>query len=185
VAVTAWQALFDEAHLSRGQKVLIHGAAGNVGSYAVQLAHQAGLQVVATAQSDDMTHVRLLGADMVVDFRTDRFEDKVRDVDAVIDLVGGDVQERSFGVLKSNGVLVSAVSKPDQALAKRHAVSAHFFLVGVTTERLDRIADMISRGGLRSVPVTVMPLASVRQVHEILDGSRPRPKGKIVLQMER
>jgi NADPH:quinone reductase-like Zn-dependent oxidoreductase len=184
VAVTAWQALFDEAHLSRGQRILIHGAAGNVGSYAVQLAHRAGLHVVATAGSDDLAHVRKLGADVVVDFRTGRFEEKERDFDAVIDLVGGDVQERSFRIIKPEGVLVSAVSKPDQALARRHAVRAHFFLVGVTTERLERIATMISKGELRTMPVTTMPLASVHHVHEILDGSRPRPKGKIVLQIE-
>jgi NADPH:quinone reductase-like Zn-dependent oxidoreductase len=92
VAVTAWQALFDEARLSRGQRVLIHGAAGNVGGYAVQFAHRAGLHVVATEQAQDMAGVQSLGADEVIDYRTERLEDKAGAVDAVIDLVGGEAR---------------------------------------------------------------------------------------------
>jgi NADPH:quinone reductase-like Zn-dependent oxidoreductase len=89
VAVTAWQALFDQARATHGQTVLVHGAAGNVGAYVVQLAHQAGLHVIATAAERDLAYVRRLGADEVWDFRATPFEDVVRGVDAVIDLVGG------------------------------------------------------------------------------------------------
>src|SRR5262249_51572769 len=110
IAVTAMQALFEHAGLRSGQSVLIHGAAGNVGAYAAQRAHQAGLHVIATASGKDMAYVRGLGADEVIDFRADHFEDKAGDLDAVIDLVGGETQKRSFAVLKKGGVLVSAVS---------------------------------------------------------------------------
>src|SRR3954463_2137573 len=110
VAVTAWQALFDQAQLRAGQTVVIHGAAGNVGSYAVQLARRAGLQTIATVATDDIPLVRDLGANTVIDYRTQRFEEEVRDADAVIDLVGGQTQNRSFQVLRRGGKLISAVS---------------------------------------------------------------------------
>ena len=100
VAVTAWQALFDHAQLKAGQTVLIHGAAGNVGSYAVQLARHMGVRTIATVAPDDVSFVRNLGADTVIDYRTQRFEEEVRDADAVIDLVGGETQNRSFQVLR-------------------------------------------------------------------------------------
>ena len=134
IAVTAWQGLFDQAQLKAGQTVLIHGAAGNVGAYAVQLARRAGIRTIATAATDDLAFVRELGADMVVDFKTQRFEDVARDVDAVLDLVGGETQKRSFQVLRRGGKLISAVSQPDQDLARSHGVDAAFFLVKVTTD---------------------------------------------------
>jgi NADPH:quinone reductase-like Zn-dependent oxidoreductase len=183
VAVTAQQALFEEAHLTRGQAVLIHGAAGNVGSYAVQLAHRAGLRVIATASAQDKADVQSLGADEVIDYQIERFEDKVGTVDAVLDLVGGEVQARSFSVLKSGGILVSAVAPPDQDLAERHGVDAHFFLVDVTTQRLDQIASLVAAGELRTAIGVVLPLAAARDAHEMLEGARPHPKGKIVLRI--
>jgi NADPH:quinone reductase-like Zn-dependent oxidoreductase len=183
VAVTAQQALFEEAHLTRGQAVLIHGAAGNVGSYAVQLARRAGLRVIATASAQDKADVLSLGADEVIDYRTERFEDKAGSADAVLDLVGGEVQARSFRVLKPGGVLVSAVAPPDQDLARSHGVDAHFFLVEVTTQRLDRIAALVAAGELRTAIGVVLPLAAARDAHEMLEGLRPHPKGKIVLRI--
>lgn len=184
IAVTAWQALFDQAKLERGQHVLIHGAAGNVGTYAVQLAHQAGLRVTATMGSDDVEFVRSLGADMTIDYRATPFETEFRDVDAVIDLVGGDMQARSFTVLKRGGSLISAVSQPDQALAERHGVRAAFFLVAVGTDVLTRIAETIKRRELQARVGTVLPFADARIAHEMLEGARPHPRGKIVLQIE-
>jgi NADPH:quinone reductase-like Zn-dependent oxidoreductase len=181
VAVTAWQALFDQARVTRGQTVLVHGAAGNVGAYVVQLAHRAGLRVVTTAGEMDFGYVRNLGADEVVDFRATRFEDVVRDVDAVIDLVGGDVQARSFAVLKPGGTLISAVTAPDQAIAATRGIRAAFFLVDVTTACLTQIAASIETGALVATVGTVLPLAAARVAHEMLEGQRPRPRGKIVL----
>jgi NADPH:quinone reductase-like Zn-dependent oxidoreductase len=184
VAVTAWQGLFDHARLEVGQTVVIHGAAGNVGAYAVQLARRARLRCIATAGTDDIEYVRALGADKVVDYQTQRFEDEVRDADAVLDLVGGDTQMRSFQVLRRGGKLISTVSKPDQHRAKHHGVTAAFFLVEVTTERLGKIADLIDRGELKIHIGAVLPLADAREAHMMLDGQRPQPKGKIILRVE-
>lgn len=181
IAVTAWQGLFDQAQLKAGQTVLIHGAAGNVGAYAVQFAHRAGLRTIATAAADDHAFVRELGADMLVDFNSQRFEEVARDVDAVFDLVGGETQQRSFQVLRRGGKLISAVSQPDQDLAKSHGVDAAFFLVKVSTQYLTEIAALIDHGDLRTRVGTVMPLADAREAHLMLEGTRPLPKGKIVL----
>lgn len=181
VAVTARQALFDHARLTAGQTVVIHGGAGAVGAYAVQLARHAGLHVIATASAGDAALVRELGADTVIDYRNGRFEDKVRDADAVIDLVGDDTQKRSFKVLRRGGRLISAVSEPDQALARQHGVEAAFFLVKVTTEELTAIAKLIDERKLRIGPSVVLSLADAIQAHRMLEGQQPRPKGKIVL----
>ena len=181
VAVTAWQALFEEAKLAPGASVLIHGAAGSVGAFAVQLARRAQFRVLATARAADIAFVRSLGASDAIAYETDRFEDRARGVDAVIDLVGGDTQRRSFEVLKPGGVLVSAVSEPDREAAARSRVRAGFFLVDVTTDRLMRIADLLADGALSVVVGATLPLASVREAHEMLDGGRRKPRGKIVL----
>jgi NADPH:quinone reductase-like Zn-dependent oxidoreductase len=181
VAVTAWQALFDHARLRAGQRVIIHGAAGNVGAYAVQLARDARLQTIATAATDDISFVRDLGADTVIDYRTQRFEDEVRDVDAVIDLVGGETQNRSFQVLRRGGRLISAVSEPDRKLAEYHGVEASFFLVNVTRRYLTEIARLVDDGKLRTKVGAVLPLAEAREAHLMLERVRPQPKGKIVL----
>ena len=181
VAVTAWQALFEEANLARGQKVLIHGGPGNVGAYAVQFARWAGLHVIATAGPADLDFVHDRGAQQVIDFTAARFEDRASDVDAVIDLVGGEVQQRSFAVLRRGGMLVSAVSPPDQAAAERHGVKARFFLVEVTTERLERVGTMIEAGELTTNVGVVLPLAEARTAHEMLERTRPHPRGKVVL----
>jgi len=181
VAVTAWQALFDHAQLKAGQTVVIHGAAGNVGSYAVQLARHAGVQTVVTASTGDISTVRNLGANTVIDYRTQRFEEEVQNADAVIDLVGGETQERSFQVLRRGGKLISAVSRPDQDLAKRSGVEAAFFLVNVTSEYLTKVARLIDGGKLRTNVGAVLPLADAREAHLMLERVRPQPKGKIVL----
>jgi NADPH:quinone reductase-like Zn-dependent oxidoreductase len=181
IAVTAWQALFDRAQLKAGQTVVIHGAAGNVGSYAVQLARRAGVQTIATVSTDDITLVRNLGANTVIDFRTQRFENEVRDADAVIDLVGGETQNRSFQVLRRGGKLISAVSRPDQHRAESHGVEAAFFLVNVTSQYLAEIARLIDGGELTTSVGAILPLADARQAHLMLERVRPQPKGKIVL----
>ena len=185
IAVTAWQALFEQARVGHGQTVLIHGAAGNVGAYAVQFARQSGAHVIATAGTRDIEIVRALGAHEVIDYKTSRFENVVQGVDIVFDLVGGETQERSFAVLKTGGLLVSAVSKPDQALAERHGVRALFFLVEVTTMHLTRIGEMIDAGELRVNVGEVLPFADARIAHEMLVGVRPHSRGKIVLKLDK
>jgi NADPH:quinone reductase-like Zn-dependent oxidoreductase len=183
IAVTAKQALFSQAGLKQGDTVLIHGAAGNVGAYAVQLARKAGLKVVATGSAEDMEEIKRLGADQVIDHRAARFEEQVSDVDAVIDLVGGETQTRSFAVLKRGGKLISAVSQPDQALATEHGVVAAFFLVAVSTAELDEISAMVDGGFLKTNVGTVLPLSDAITAHEMLEGKRARNKGKMVLKV--
>ncbi|KWV59719.1 quinone oxidoreductase [Rhizobium altiplani] len=181
IAVTAWQALFDQAGLVQGQTVLIHGAAGNVGAFAVQFAKHAGLNSICTASSEDIERVRSLGAGRVIDYKATRFEDEVHDVDAVMDFVGGESQTRSFNVLKRGGTLISAVSKPDQALAERHGVTARFFLVDVSTESLRRISTLLDENALEANVGVKIPFEQARDAHLMLEGQLPRPKGKIVL----
>ncbi|MBO9171794.1 NADP-dependent oxidoreductase [Rhizobium sp. L245/93] len=185
IAVTAKQALFDQAGLKQGNSVLIHGAAGNVGAYAVQLAHKAGIRVIATGSAGDVDEIKSLGADQVIDHRASRFEEQVFEVDAVIDLVGGETQTRSFAVLKKGGKLVSAVSKPDQELASKHGVTAAFFLVAVSTAELNEIAAMVDGGFLKTNVGDVLPLSDAIAAHEMLEGTRARNKGKIILNVLR
>jgi NADPH:quinone reductase-like Zn-dependent oxidoreductase len=184
VAVTAWQALFDYAHLEAGQTVVIHGAAGNVGAFAVQFARRAGLRIVATAAAGDVAFLRDLGATTVIDYKTQRFEEQVRGADAVIDLVGGETQTRSFQVLRRGGKLISAVSSPDQGDAQKHGIEATFFLVNVTSHQLAQITALFDRGELRTQVGAVLPLEDASEAHVMLEHLRPHPKGKIVLAME-
>jgi NADPH:quinone reductase-like Zn-dependent oxidoreductase len=181
IAVTAWQALFDYARLEAGQTVVIHGAAGSVGAFAVQLARRAGVRIIATAAANDVAFLRDLGASTVIDFRAQRFEEQVRDAEAVIDLVGGDTQTRSFQVLRRGGKLISAVSLPDQVIAQSHGVEAKFFLVNVTSRRLAQIAELFDRGELRAHIGAVLPLGDASEAHLMLEHLRFKPKGKIVL----
>ena len=181
VAVTAHQMLFEHGHVEAGQVVLVHGAAGNVGAYAVQLAHRAGAQVIATARSGDIEYVRSLGANQIVDFSTERFEDVISGVDVVLDTVGGDTQERSFKVLKRGGILVSVVSDPDREKAAEFGVKADYFIVDVTTEDLEAIAAMLDAKQLATQVGIVLPLSDARRAHEMLAGTAAHPRGKIVL----
>jgi NADPH:quinone reductase-like Zn-dependent oxidoreductase len=182
VAVTAWQMLFDYAHASVGQKVLIHGAAGNVGAYAVQMARNAGLEVFATAASNDLDYVRQLGAVVAIDYRQTRFEAAVRAVDIVLDLVGGDTLARSVAVLKPSGILVSAVTQPPNEIAAKAGIRAVFFIVDVTTDRLNTIAGLFANKTLVPQVGTVLPLADARAAHQMLAGA-PHARGKIVLKV--
>jgi NADPH:quinone reductase-like Zn-dependent oxidoreductase len=178
--VTAWQMLFDYGHITAGQTVLVHGAAGNVGGYAVQLASQAGLHVVATAAATDLDYVRGLGAERVVDYKKERFEESLNGVDIVLDTVGGETQERSLRVLKPGGILVSVVSPIPEAAQNRYGVRAAYFYADVTTKRLNKITELFDSGKLATNVGTVLPLEQARTAHEML-GGEPHKRGKIVL----
>jgi NADPH:quinone reductase-like Zn-dependent oxidoreductase len=182
VTVTAWQMLFEYAHVTAGQTVLIHGAAGNVGAYAVQLASQAGLYVVATAGSANLDYVRGLGAETVVDYKKERFEESVTGVDVVLDTVGGEIQQRSLRVLKPGGILVSVVSPVPETTQERYGIRATYFYVDVTTARLNRITELFDNGKLVTDVGTVLPLEEARIAHEMLAGA-PHKRGKIVLKV--
>jgi NADPH:quinone reductase-like Zn-dependent oxidoreductase len=178
VAVTAWQMLFDYAHMEPGQTVMIIGAAGNVGAYTVQFAAKAGLHVVVVATKKDTDYVRSLGAEIVLDSQSGSLEDSLPPVDAFMDMVGGEARDRLLGPLKPGGILVSVVS-PDPP-PSRPDVRTVFFYVEVTTERLNTISKLFDSAELRSSVGSVLPLEDVRTAHEMLAGA-PHKRGKIVL----
>jgi len=179
-ALTAHQALFDAADLQAGQTVLIHAAAGGVGSMAVQLAKAHGARVIGTASGPD--HIKLiqdLGCDQAIDYKATRFEDLVHDVDVVLDTVSADSQRRSFGVLKKGGILVALTEEPRQDLALKNGVRATMIGVKPDGRRLADIGKLIDEGKLRPIVQAVFPL---EQAQEALTLSHSRHvAGKIVL----
>jgi NADPH:quinone reductase-like Zn-dependent oxidoreductase len=180
VAVTAWQMLFEYAKAQSGQSVLVLGAAGNVGSYAVQFAAEAGLTVSATASFADVDYVRGLGAALVVDYKTASLADVVPFVDIVLDMVGGSARDASLPRIKPGGILVSIVS--DIAPTPAPNIRGIFFLVEVTSQRLRRLTELFDSGRLRANVGTDLPLEAVRLSHEMLGGA-PHRRGKIVLRV--
>jgi NADPH:quinone reductase-like Zn-dependent oxidoreductase len=182
-AITAWQMLFDHAKVSASQTVVVQGAAGNVGGYAVQLAHWVGARVIAIANSNDAAYLRGLGAAEIIDFENEHFEERVSGADAVIDTVGGEVQRRSFAVIKPGGILVSSVSPPSPELAKRYNVRTAYSIVVVTAEQLETVGALFDRGILKTDLGVILPLDAARTAHEMLAGTVPHPRGKIVLDL--
>jgi NADPH:quinone reductase-like Zn-dependent oxidoreductase len=180
VAVTAWQMLFDYARVTRGQTALIVGAAGNVGAYAVQLASQAGVHVIATAGAAKREYLTKLGAERVVDSKTEPVEESLTDADVVLDLVGGETQHRSLRVLRRGGILVSVVSPVPEPVQERYGVRAAYFYVEVTSARLNEISELFETGRLITNVGTVLPLEEASLAHEMLGGA-PHKHGKIVL----
>jgi len=180
-AVTAWQMLFQLTAVTAGQRVLVHGAAGNVGAWAVQLAHSAGAIVLASVRGSESLEARALGADDVFELSEKSTREHRATVDVVIDTVGGDSQKALYEYLRPGGTLVSAVSEPNAALAQNHAVRAVFFMVNVTTQDLTRIAELLESDRLTVRVGEVLPLEAARRAHEMLEGSRRKGSGKIVL----
>jgi NADPH:quinone reductase-like Zn-dependent oxidoreductase len=183
VACTAWQMLFDYGQTDATKRVLVHGAGGNVGSYAVQMARRVAREVIATAYDHDLDYVKSLGADRVIDAGATRFDALLSDIDVVLDTVGGGVQDRSFAVLKPGGILVSVVSQPDQQKAAERAVRALFFLVEVSAARLEQIGRLFDAGELKTSIGEVLPLVEFRTAHDMLAG-KPHKRGKIVLTVD-
>jgi NADPH:quinone reductase-like Zn-dependent oxidoreductase len=180
-AVTASRALFDTAGLEKGQKVLIHGAAGGVGSFAVQLAKWKGAHVIGTASAKNQAFLRELGVDEPLDYARTRFEDVAHDVDVVLDTIGGETQQRSWKVLQKGGILVSIVAPPSTDEATRHGVRSALISAQVDTSVLNEIAKLIDSGKLKPRVETVLPLAEARKAHEL--GESGHARGKIVLKV--
>jgi len=163
-ALTAWQALIDRASVSKGTRVLIHGAAGSVGSFAVQLARHKKAYVIATASAAHIDCVRELGADEVIDYRTQRFEDIVHDVDVVLDTVGGDTRDRSWGILGKGGQLVTIAADAEQLTQPR--VRDAFFIVAPNREQLIEIARLIDAGIIRPLVGAVFAMEQFQQAYK-------------------
>lgn len=180
-ALTAWQSLFDIGHLERGQRLLIQGAAGGVGTFGVQLAKWKGAFVIGTASERNQQFLRELGADEVIDYNKTPFEDAVHDVDMVFDCVGGEVQQRSLNVIKPGGMLVTIVGAPDHKAAAAKGVRAGGGMARPDAGQLAEIARLVVAGTVKPVVSTVLPLAEARKAHELSEGGHTR--GKIVLKV--
>ena len=178
--VTAWAGLFEAARLEPGQRVLVHGGAGGVGSFVVQLAHWKGAHVIATASAANADFVRSLGADEVVDYAAVRFEDVVSDVDVVYDTVGGEVTGRSWGVLKPGGILVVIAGSPDPAAAEARGVrTSGTNAPAVTSPILQELARLAESGDLRPQVGPTFPLADAAGAHALSETGHGR--GRVVL----
>ncbi|MGH8522763.1 MAG: NADP-dependent oxidoreductase [Gammaproteobacteria bacterium] len=180
-ALTAWQSLFDAGGLSTGQKVLIHAAAGGVGSFAVQLAKWKGAHVIGTASIRNQDVVKNLGADETIDYRTTRFEEVIHEVDVVFDTIGGETQKRSWKVLKKGGILVSIVGPPSAKEATAHGVRQASVFVQPSAAQLTELAKLVDSGKLKAIVETVLPLSEARRAHELSQAGHTR--GKIVLEV--
>ncbi len=196
---TAWQGIFTHGHLEKGQTILVHGGAGAVGAYAVQLASHAGATVIATASGDDEAYLKSIGASRVIDYRESQFEKVLKEkVDLVFDLVGGDTQQRSFLVLKEGGHLVSAVQPVSQEGAARHSVSGAMMRLAPSGELLGRIGRLLEEGTIRPDVATVYALEDAAQAWRDIARNLPgvhgmspsepgvtsrKPHGKIVLRV--
>ena len=180
-AVSAWQAIVEHINLQKGQKVLIHGGAGGIGSFAIQLAKYLGAHVVATASTEEIAYVKDLGADEVIDYKHEKFEEKIHDFDAVFDTVGGDTLVRSFTVLKKGGRLVSMVGQAHPDLEQQHDVKFIAQASKVTAPRLSKISELIEQGVLTVHVDKVFPLDQAPEALEYLKTGHP--KGKVVVQI--
>ncbi len=177
IAVTAWQMLFQYAEAMRGQTVMVVGAAGNVGAYAVQMAVDAGIHVVAIAHLDDERLLHSLGVQTVIDSSEPAFEKDLPQVDAILDTVGGNTFQRCVAALKPGGKLVTSVA------TRPLPAGAVFFYAEVTTARLRTIATLFDAGRIKARVGSVLPLSEARQAQDMLAGAPHKP-GKIVLEIE-
>jgi NADPH:quinone reductase-like Zn-dependent oxidoreductase len=181
-ALAAWRSLFDLGHLQSGQHILIHGGSGGVGHFAVQLAKWKGAYVLATASTKNQQLLRNLGADETIDYTSQNFEDVAHKIDIVLDTIGGETQERSWGVLNKGGVLISLVQPPSEEKAKQLGVRGLMCSVQPDGAQLSKIAKLIDSAKLRPTIDRILPLTEARRAHELSQNSHVN--GKIVLRVK-
>ncbi len=187
VAETAWQAVHTHGNVTSGMKVLIQGGAGAVGAYAVQFAHQAGAFVYATAGTSDIEFVKSMKADVAIDFQTEDFTQIAKDVDLVLDFVGGKTQDKSYKVLKQGGRLVTTVALNSEDEAKEHCVIATAMRIQQSGKDLEIITRLINEGKITTDVASVYPLAQAQEAWDNFLGTditiNSKPHGKIVLEI--
>lgn len=179
--LTAWQGLFDHGQLQAGQKVLIHAASGGVGTYAVQFARWKGAYVIGTTSEKNIGLVKELGADEVIDYKKEKFEDRLKDLDLVFDTMGGDTQKRSLKVLKKGGRLITTVKPEDNDEAKAKNIHVEGFMAQSYPDELEQIAGLIDQGKVKPIIAKVFPLAQAAEAQELSE--KGHVTGKIVLQV--
>lgn len=180
--LTAWQAIFDTAHLSSGQRILITGASGAVGSLAVQFAKAKGAFVIGTASGKNEEFVKNLGADEFIDYTRQNFEEIVSQMDIVFDTVGGDTFERAHRILKKGGCLVTSVAFPNEEKAREFSVKTARVFCQPNAEELTQISELVETGNVKARIAAVLPLAEVKQAFDLSESGRAN--GKIVLQIK-
>lgn len=182
VSVSAYQALIDHADLQKGQKVLVHGGAGGIGSVAIQLAKHLGAYVATTVSAADADFVKDLGADQVIDYKNQDFTELIKDYDVVFDTVGGETNLKSYEVLKPGGALVSMVAKPDEDLVKKHGIRYAAQFTRVTPERLNAITEFVDQGVLKPIIDKTFRLDEAAAALEYQKTANPR--GKVVIKVK-
>src|SRR5713226_2307509 len=180
-AETAWQALFDTAKLSAGQTVLIHGGSGGVGGFAIQFAKARGAKVFATASASNQDLLKQLGADVAIDYTKQKFEDVAKDVDVVLDSVGKDTLARSYGIVKKGGIIVSLVSRLDQAELDKHGIRGESISVKPNGTELAEITKLIDDKRIKPLVSLVVPLTEAVKAQE--QAATHHTRGKIVLKI--
>jgi NADPH:quinone reductase-like Zn-dependent oxidoreductase len=178
---TAWQGLFRYGQLKTGQAVLIHGGSGGVGHFAIQFAKAKGARVLTTVSTEGLEFARTLGADVVIDYKTQRFEDLAQDLDMVFDLVDGETRERSWKLLKKGGVLVSTLTEPSQQTAVQYGVRALRYTVESDGKELAEIVGLVASGRVKPHVQKAYPLEDAAQALELVEHGNST--GKIVLTM--
>jgi NADPH:quinone reductase-like Zn-dependent oxidoreductase len=178
-ATTAWQGLFDYGKLAAGQRILIQGAAGGVGLFAVQFAKWKGAHVTATASHANVDFVRSLGADTVIDYTTTSVANAVHDVDLVYDAVGGETLDSSVQALKQGGTLITIAGPPDQEKVAKKNIQVASFSAQVNSELLHTFAQLVAEGKTKVVIAKVFPLNEAQQAHELSQSGHGR--GRIIL----
>jgi NADPH:quinone reductase-like Zn-dependent oxidoreductase len=181
-ATSAYQALVDHMNLRAGQKILIHGAAGGIGSFAIQIAKYLGAYVAATAATEDVDYVKQLGADEAIDYKSRDFSEIIKDYDAVFDTVGGETNTRSYQVLKPGGTLVSMVAEPDPELVEQSGVNYIQQQSRATAERLKAVAELADQGVIKTNIDKTFPLEQAAEALDYLKTGHPR--GKVVLKIK-
>ena len=180
-ALTAWQATIDTAGAKPGMRFLIHGASGGVGSFAAQFARWKGAEVATTASRPSFEYLRSISIDPIIDYKHERFEEKVRDLDVVLDPFGGEIQARSWRVLKRGGMLINLIGEIDKAAARRAGVRAVDFGMEYDVEDLEEIATLVERGIIKPHISKVLPLEKARQALDL--NQQGKSHGKIVLEV--
>jgi NADPH:quinone reductase-like Zn-dependent oxidoreductase len=179
VGVSAWRALMENIGLSKGQRILIHGGAGGIGSIAIQLAKYLGAEIATTVSANDRQFVQELGADVVIDYKSQNFEDLLHDYDSVFDTVGRQTYKRSFKVLKKGGIIVSMLEQPNSELMDRHDVKAIFQFTQADRERLTKLAQWVDQNNIK---VNVDRTFLLAEAADALDYQKDvHPRGKVVL----
>ena len=180
--LTAWQALVTKGKIKEGNKVLIHAGSGGVGTLAIQIAKHFGAFVATTTSGKNVALVKELGADLVIDYTTQNFEDELSNCDLVIDTIGGETLARSFKVLKKGGKMVSIKSQDNDNLAQKYGVHLEWFFMSPDGKMLSEMAGLISQGAIKTVIDSVFPMDQAAEAFDLL--ATGRAKGKIVIAVQ-